>query len=428
MNEPRIRYAKTEDAVSIGFCSIGAGPHLLIVPGMPFSHVQVEWSMFSAFYVSLAKSFTVTWYDARGSGVSNRDNLDYSMQAMIRDAEAIVRQLNIERVALVGFSNGALVATTFAVKHPELVSHLILAGGYVDFSDTQDSPVRKIDQLMDGDWDEYLEALCVVNGNDPAVIDDFKLCFEQNALLAAREATRSWDISSQAPEVKCPSLIYDDVSYRTIPAKATKRLAALIPGTQLITRSDPNYVSFPEVIKTFIGVDQVAGSPSHESAFRTILFTDLVGHTEMMARLGDERGRDVLRDHERITRKVLTANRGTEIKTMGDGFMASFGSVTKAVECAIALQHAFDGHEGEALSVRVGLNAGEPIEEDGDLFGATVILASRIAAKAEGGEVLVADTVRGLCSGKGFLFADRGEFVAKGFEESVRLYEVSWHT
>jgi adenylate cyclase len=78
------------------------------------------------------------------------------------------------------------------------------------------------------------------------------------------------------------------------------------------------------------------------------------------------------------------------------------------------------------LHVRIGLNAGEPIEEDGDLFGATVILASRIAAKAEGGKILVTDTVRGLCSGKGFLFADRGEFVAKGFEETVRVYEVSW--
>jgi class 3 adenylate cyclase len=114
---------------------------------------------------------------------------------------------------------------------------------------------------------------------------------------------------------------------------------------------------------------------------------------------------------------------------MGDGFMASFGSVTSAIECAIALQRAFAVHTDsmpEPLHVRVGLNAGEPIEEDGDLFGATVILASRIAAKAEGGEVLVADTVRGLCSGKGFLFADRGDFVAKGFEEPVRVYEVRW--
>jgi class 3 adenylate cyclase len=147
----------------------------------------------------------------------------------------------------------------------------------------------------------------------------------------------------------------------------------------------------------------------------------------------------VLREHERITREVLAANGGTEIKTMGDGFMASFGSVTKAVECAIALQRAIEAAnqdntsplariagEGKGVRVRIGLNAGEPIEEDGDLFGATVILASRIAAKAEGGEILVADTVRGLCSGKGFLFADRGEFVAKGFEDPVRVYEVRW--
>ncbi len=137
------------------------------------------------------------------------------------------------------------------------------------------------------------------------------------------------------------------------------------------------------------------------TAFRTVLFTDLVGHTEMMSRLGDERGRAVLREHEDITRNALKQHGGTEVKTMGDGFMASFGSVTKAVECAVALQRAFAGREGEPLNVRVGLNAGEPIEEDGDLFGATVILASRIAAKAGGGEILVADTVRGLCSGKG---------------------------
>ncbi len=78
------------------------------------------------------------------------------------------------------------------------------------------------------------------------------------------------------------------------------------------------------------------------------------------------------------------------------------------------------------LQVRIGLNAGEPIEEEGDLFGATVILASRIAAKAEGAEILASDVVRGLCSGKGFLFADRGEFVAKGFEDPVRLFEVRW--
>jgi class 3 adenylate cyclase len=158
----------------------------------------------------------------------------------------------------------------------------------------------------------------------------------------------------------------------------------------------------------------------------------------MMQRLGDEKGREVLREYERMTREVLKAHGGTEVKTMGDGFLASFGSVTKAVECAVALQKAFDEHNTgvdqgaassaptEALSVRVGLNAGEPIEEDGDLFGSTVILAARIAAAAQGGEVLASMAVRELCAGKGFAFADRGEQAMRGFEDPVRVFEVSW--
>src|SRR3989442_8352816 len=115
------------------------------------------------------------------------------------------------------------------------------------------------------------------------------------------------------------------------------------------------------------GAVKAEPSPTAASAFRTVLFTDLVGHTEMMSRLGDERGRDVLREHETITRNVLKHHGGTEVKTMGDGFMASFGSVTKAVDCAIALERAFEewnagvgARHASPLRVRVGLNAGEP--------------------------------------------------------------------
>jgi class 3 adenylate cyclase len=236
-----------------------------------------------------------------------------------------------------------------------------------------------------------------------------------------------------------PTLVIRHTGVSWLSMESTRALVSAIPDCTMMS-VEGGYLDHPgrtgRAIRDFLGLSQhpsseaggrpAAATAALPSALRTVLFTDLVGHTEMMQRLGDTKGRDVLREHERITREVLRANGGTEVKTMGDGFMASFGSVTKAVECAVALQRAFAEREGEPLSVRVGLNAGEPIEEDGDLFGATVILASRIAAKAEGGEILVADTVRGLCSGKGILFADRGEFVAKGFEEPVRVYEVSW--
>ena len=157
-----------------------------------------------------------------------------------------------------------------------------------------------------------------------------------------------------------------------------------------------------------------------------MLFTDIVGHTAIMQRLGDARGRDLLREHERITRELLAEHGGAEVKTMGDGFMASFASVTKAMDCAIALQRAFAARDGEPLQIRVGLNAGEPIEEDGDLFGAAVILASRICAQAGAGEILVPEPVRHLLAGKSYVYADRGDFIPKGFEDRMRLYEVRW--
>jgi adenylate cyclase len=139
----------------------------------------------------------------------------------------------------------------------------------------------------------------------------------------------------------------------------------------------------------------------------------------------------LLREHERITRETLKEYAGAEVKTMGDGFMASFGSVTKAVECAIALQRAFQdanvGAHGHApLRIRVGLNAGEPIAEEGDLFGSTVILAARIAAQAGAGEILIPEPVRHLLSGKAFLFSDRGDVALKGFDDALRLYAVRW--
>ena len=226
-------------------------------------------------------------------------------------------------------------------------------------------------------------------------------------------------------------------------------LVARAPHSRLVILDDSSRDDSEKVlpvISEFAGLEAAAGD-EHEhhhapagGSFRTILFTDVVGHTEIMQRLGDVAGRAVLREHEELTRDVLRKHNGAEVKTMGDGFMASFSSVTAAVECAIALQRAFDAHDWSAalggaavpetglkpLSIRVGLNAGEPIAEEGDYYGATVILASRIAAQAGGAEILASNVVRELCSGKGFLFADRGETVLRGFEDPARLYEVRW--
>jgi adenylate cyclase len=159
------------------------------------------------------------------------------------------------------------------------------------------------------------------------------------------------------------------------------------------------------------------------------MFTDIERNTELLARLGDTAWRQLLREHEQITREQLKEHGGAEIKTIGDAFMASFASASSALECAIALQRAFEARNESArepIRVRVGLNTGEPIAEDGDLFGASVTMASRICGKAEPGQILAANVVRELAAGKRFLFADHGDVVLRGFEDPVRLYELNW--
>jgi class 3 adenylate cyclase len=266
------------------------------------------------------------------------------------------------------------------------------------------------------------------------------------------QTLNQWDVSGLLPQVRVPTLILHRRESRIPVLSVARDLAAGIPDSRflLLEGSQPapylgDAGSVLDAIDEFLGAPKTEARDSRPAPFRTVLFTDIVGHTEMMQRLGDEGGREVLREHERITREVLKANGGTEVKTMGDGFMASFASVVKGVECAIALQKAFDaaltpdlspaaageGQHVEPLKIRCGLNAGEPIEDEGpdgrsDLFGSTVILAARIAAQAEGGEILASNVVRELCSGKPFLFSDRGEHEMKGFDEAVRVYEVNW--
>jgi class 3 adenylate cyclase len=229
-------------------------------------------------------------------------------------------------------------------------------------------------------------------------------------------------------------------------AAAAKGLAAGIPDARLVLLEGASvgpWVGDMEAVLS--AIDEFLGGGEEPTAttdapaagaFRTVLFTDVEGSTALTQRLGDARAREVLREHERIVREALRAHGGSEVKALGDGFMASFSSATRALECAIAMQTAFAASnaarpepvEGRAaqIRVRIGLNAGEPIAEEADLFGTAVNLAARIAAQAEGGEILVANVVRELAAGKGFLFADRGETALRGFEDPVRLFEVRW--
>jgi class 3 adenylate cyclase/pimeloyl-ACP methyl ester carboxylesterase len=434
--QPRIQYTRTSDGVNIAYWAIGSGPPIVWMPTIPTTHIEREWEfpLIRAAYEAAAKSNTLIRYDGRGFGLSDRDVTDFSVQAMELDLEAIATHLELESFDLLAFGFEGSTGIVFSVRNPARVSHLVLWHVPASGDDVSEQ-YHDLAALAQRDWEiaseAWIRATIAWEEGDMAQVGAQVMRASADAaqLQSYMEQLRDRDVTDLLPRVAVPTLVMHRRDYRLAPLDASRRVAAAIPDAQLRLLDGSSY---------FFGADGLAaslafihGNDALEERrvtrdMRVILFTDLEGSTALTQRLGDIRAREILREHERITRKALAAHGGSEVKTMGDGFMASFGSVTEAVECAIALQRAFAEREGERLQIRVGLNAGEPIEEEGDLFGATVILASRIAGKAQGGEILVSDNVRSLSAGKEFLFTDRGEFVAKGFEDPVHLYEVSW--
>jgi eukaryotic-like serine/threonine-protein kinase len=163
----------------------------------------------------------------------------------------------------------------------------------------------------------------------------------------------------------------------------------------------------------------------------TIMFSDIEGSTVLAEQLGDERWLKLLHRHNAVIRRNLAAHRGFEVKSQGDGFMVAFGSAGSAIRCAIAIQRDFAAHRdqsgGQVLRVRIGLHTGEVIREQDDFFGHTVILAARIGAKANGGEILVSAVLRGLVAGSHeFQFGEAREEQLKGLRDPQRFYEVCW--
>ncbi|MEE8386661.1 MAG: adenylate/guanylate cyclase domain-containing protein, partial [Dehalococcoidia bacterium] len=447
--EPRIQYAKTTDGVSIAFWTMGEGPPLIIAPAIPYSHIQREWQWpgYRAYYEALMQGRRLVRYDGRGSGLSDRDVNDYSLDAHLLDLEAVVDRVGLERFALFGPLTAGPVVIAYAARRPQRVSHLILWASYARASDYFGaSQVKAIRKLRDEDWEIYTEtAGHVATGFSQP--DEarwwagyIRESVTQEALQAAMREAEDFDVSDMLGKVESPTLVIHPGRAPYPSVDVARGLASGIPNAHLVVLEDTAILPWVGDMEAAVraidelrgeGEEAPAGAEGIEpGAFRTVLFTDVEGSTALTQRLGDAKARKLLREHERMVREALKAHGGSEFKTMGDGFMTSFSAATKALECAIAMQEAFaDRNESaaEPIRVRIGLNAGEPIAEDdpdgrSDLYGTAVNLAARIAAEAKGGEILASNVVRELVAGKEFLFADRGEVSLKGFDEPVRLY------
>jgi class 3 adenylate cyclase len=443
VDEPRVRYATTTDGVSIAYTTLGDGPPIVAIMPFPWTNLEAAWQLpeIRDWQRRLGRGRRLVAYDSRGLGLSERACGALSLDALVRDLEAVVDHAQLARFALMTAPTTGPIAITYAARHAERVSHLLLAFSFARGAEGLPPQFETLLDLADRDWDMYTETVAhaIIGWSEGEYAHRFARFLRQCATPAMNrafiEVLRACDVTALLPRLTMPTLVLHRRELQSPSIDVARGLAARIPDARLVIlegASPAPFIGDMEAVgratdEFLDGADDVAVATPHSAgaAPLAILVTDVVGSTALTERLGDAAAREALRAHEQIVRAALRAHGGAEVKTMGDGFIASFPSVTRALECAIAVQRAL-ADAGSALRVRIGLNAGEPIAEEGDLYGTAVIMASRLAGLAAGGEILVADVVRQLAAGKGFRFVERGEMTIRGFAAPAQVYEVVW--
>jgi class 3 adenylate cyclase/pimeloyl-ACP methyl ester carboxylesterase len=452
-DKPAVQYVTSADGVSVGYSVRGEGYPLVFMQGAPFSHVQAEWDLqnYRAYNETVGRRRKLVRFDSRGSGVSQRGITDFSIDGLTQDLVAVVDRLALDRFGIVAVQASGPIALNAAAVMPDRVSHLVLIDSFASGADFGQIPqVQGFLGLGRSDWVLFTESLAhFFFGWDAGATarryaEFLRECVIQEECLRFFEAVLRMDLTHLLPELTMPAVVVHHSRALIPDMNSARLLASRIPNAQMVMLNgfwndqQDDLDVLDGVISGLLGQEapQHAATDTPASAVPratgglvTILFTDVEGSTALTQRLGDLKARELFREHERITRESLARFGGSEVKTMGDGFMASFGSATSALQCAIDMQRAFArSNQGSdnPLRVRIGLNAGEPIAEADDLFGTPVIIAARIAARAEGGEVLASNVVRELVAGRGFMFHDRGDTTLRGFEDPVRVFEVRW--
>jgi len=439
--EPRIQYAKTADGVSIAFWTLGEGIPVVQMPNPPFSHIQLQWQNPDQrrWYERLAEKRKLVCYDGRGTGLSDREVIDFSLDAQMLDLEAAVDRLGLERFALFASTNLGPAAIAYAAQHPERVSHLVLWCSWVSASDWSHSPqLRALGGLLNRDWETYTETYAHIGAGwsagaeaqEAAVL--MRESVTQRAGQAWAEAVRRFDVTDLLPQVRSPTLVLHRRQFPVLHVEVARRLASGIPDARLALLEGASTAPWvgdmdaaSSAVDEFLGEEMKAAAQLPEG-MAVILFTDIADSTSLTERLGDSAFRARARELDTSLRSVIRECGGTPVegKVLGDGVMAVFTSARQAIDCALSCNAAA---EGTGLQLHLGIHAGDVIREGNNVYGGAVNIAARIAGASAPGEILASDIVRGLArTSAGVSFDDRGEHELKGIGEPQRLYQVTW--
>jgi class 3 adenylate cyclase/esterase/lipase len=441
---PKTRYARSSGA-SIAYQVVGEGGlDLLFLTGW-IAQIEQLWEAPAnrRFLERLAAFGRLILFDSRGTGLSDRVLDRYTVEQEAEDALAVLDAAGSERSAILTYALGGLVGAHLAAEHPERIGALIM---YASTARTSWAPdydwamtIEDREAMADANiatWGEVdpeaMAAWAPSMATDPSLVAWFarlqRLAASPTEARVIARAMTNLDVRHQLPRIRVPTLVMHRPEEKVWDVRHSQYLAENIAGARYVELAGVD--SFPfvgdsdaivEEVEEFLTGGRRGGEL--ERALLTVMFTDIVDATARAAELGDGRWRDLLGRHDQALRKELARFDGREVKTVGDGFLATFdGPPSRALRCALAITAAA---RDVGVEVRIGIHTGECELIGDDVGGMAVHIASRVAALAEPAEVLVSGTVFGTVVGGPFEFSDRGFHELKGVPGRWPLFSLA---
>jgi class 3 adenylate cyclase len=437
---PKTRYARSGE-YSIAYQVVGEGDlDLVYMPGFA-SNLDVFWEepRYSRFLHRLASFSRLILIDRLGTGLSDPlpPGESATLEQRVDDIGAVMDAVGVESASVLGWSEATMPCTMFAATYPERVQALVLYGGMPSVIERDGFPYgvteEGYDDFMEGSleiWPDggLLRIWAPSHGDDPVARDWFeryqRMSASPGAMKALWLALKGTDVRPILPAISAPTLIMHRTGDILIEVECSRYMAERIPSAKLVEFPGNDHLwwfgdqdAISDEIEEFL--TGARGSPEPDRVLATVLFTDIVGSTRRAADLGDRAWRDLLERHGEVVRRQLDVHRGREVKTTGDGFLATFDGPARGITCAREIA---EGVRPLGIEIRAGLHTGECEVIGEDVGGIAVHTGARVSALAEPGEVLVSQTVKDLVAGSGIEFDDRGVHELKGVPGDWRLY------
>jgi pimeloyl-ACP methyl ester carboxylesterase len=435
-----VRYAKN-GSVHLAYQSFGGGDlEFVIVPGL-VSNLEFGWEHppYRRFMNRLASFARVTVYDKRGMGLSDPLDAAAGFDQHLEDLAAVIDAAEAIRPVVMGWSDGAAVAALYAAHHPGEVESLVLYGAFPKLYEAPDYPegtppegFDEIVEAVDQGWGEGVSLAFLAFEN----LADRDFCrwwgrYERASaspglVISALNLDAELDMREVLPAIHVPTLLIHRTGDPVMTVESARLMAERMPDARLVEL--PGTVHWPwlgdtdavvEEIEEFLTGDRQAAEV--DRALATVLFTDVVGSTELAAELGDRRWRGLLEDHDATAGRALEAHQGSLIKSTGDGLLATFDRPAAAIRCAQSLREALSR---QGIQIRAGVHTGEIELMDQDVGGMAVHIAARVSSRAGIGQTFASRTVKDLVVGSGIQFEEAGAMQLKGVPGEWELFAV----